>query len=172
VGDDTSYVEFVTGRWPALFRLSYLLTGAHEPAEDLLQSVLMKAYASWGRIHRMESPDAYIRRMLVNGAISAGTRGWRREHPTEQVPETARAGHEQGYVDRAALWPVVQTLPPRQRAVVVLRYYEDLSEAQTAEVMDCAVGTVKSQVSQGLRRLREQLGADAARLLPTELVRQ
>ncbi len=157
MGDDTSYVEFVTGRWPALFRLSYLLTGAHEPAEDLLQSVLMKAYASWGRIHRMESPDAYVRRMLVNGAISAGKRGWRREHPTEQVPETARTGHEQGYVDRAALWPVVQTLPPRQRAVVVLRYYEDLSEEEIARVLGCSRGTVKSQASDALKSLRRTL---------------
>ncbi|HEX5770176.1 MAG TPA: sigma-70 family RNA polymerase sigma factor [Nocardioidaceae bacterium] len=75
-------------------------------------------------------------------------------------------------MDRAWLWEELQQLPPRQRAAIVLRYYEDLTEAQTAEVMDCAVGTVKSQVSQGLRRLREQLGADAARLLPSELVRQ
>ena len=155
--DDASYVDFVTGRWSALFRLSYLLTGSQERAEDLLQSVLMKAYASWGRIHRMESPDAYVRRMLVNGAISAGRRGWRREHPTGEVPETGVGGHEQQYVDREALWAVVQGLPPRQRAVVVLRYYEDLPLTAIAETVGCTVGTVKSTLARSLSRLRKEL---------------
>jgi len=157
MGDDASYVDFVSGRWPALFRLAYLLTGSQERAEDLLQSVLMKAYASWGRIHRMESPDAYVRRMLVNGAISAGRRGWRREHPTGRVPDTPVGGHEQQYVDRDALWSIVQGLPPRQRAVVVLRFYEDLSESEIARVLDCSPGTVKSQASDALRSLRRTL---------------
>ena len=157
MGDDASYVDFVSSRWSALFRLSYLLTGSQERAEDLLQSVLMRSYASWGRIHRMESPDAYVRRMLVNGAISAGKRSWKREHPTGEVPETAVGGHEQRYVDREALWAVVQGLPPRQRAVVVLRYYEDLSEVEIARVLDCSPGTVKSQASDALRSLRRTL---------------
>lgn len=154
---DASYVDYVTGRWPALFRVAYLLTGAQEPAEDLLQSVLMRAYASWGRIQRMDAPDAYVRRMLVNGAISSAKRGWRREHATGELPESPQAGHEDGFVDRAALWPVVQTLPPRQRAVVVLRYYEDLSEEEIARVLGCSRGTVKSQASDALRSLRRTL---------------
>jgi RNA polymerase sigma-70 factor (sigma-E family) len=162
--DDTSYVEFVTGRWPVLFRVAYLLTGSQEPAEDRLQSVLMKAYASWGRIHRMESPDAYVRRMLVNGAISASKRAWRRERATGELPELPQSGHEDGYVDRASLWPVVQTLPPRQRAVVVLRYYEDLSEDEIARVLGCSRGTVKSQASDALRSLRRSLATAATAL--------
>jgi RNA polymerase sigma-70 factor (sigma-E family) len=155
--DDTTYVDYVTGRWSALFRLAYLLTGSEAPAEDLLQSVLTRAYASWGRIHRMESPDAYVRRMLVNGAISAGRRGWSRERATGLVPETAVGGHEQEYADREALWAIVQGLPPRQRAVVVLRYYEDLSEEEIARVLGCSRGTVKSQASDALKSLRRTL---------------
>jgi RNA polymerase sigma-70 factor (sigma-E family) len=157
--DDTSYVEFVTGRWSVLFRLSYLLTGTEHAAEDLLQSVLAKAYPAWTRIHRMDSPEAYVRRMLVNGAISAARRAWRREHPMERLPESAVSGMERVVDDRADLWPLVQQLPPRQRAVVVLRYYEDLSEAEIARVLDCAPGTVKSQASDALRSLRRLVAA-------------
>jgi RNA polymerase sigma-70 factor (sigma-E family) len=157
--DDTSYVEFVTGRWPALFRLSYLLTGTQHAAEDLLQSVLAKAYPSWHRIERMDAPETYVRRMLVNGAISAGRRAWRREHPTERLPEPAVDGMERLVDDRADLWPLVRQLPAKQRAVVVLRYYEDLSEAEIARVLGCAPGTVKSQASDALRSLRRLVAA-------------
>jgi RNA polymerase sigma-70 factor (sigma-E family) len=157
--DDTSYVEFVTGRWPALFRLSYLLTGSEHAAEDLLQSVLAKAYASWSRIDRLDSPEGYVRRMLVNGAISAGRRAWRREQPMDRLPEAPVDGREGRVDDRTDLWPMVRQLPARQRAVVVLRYYEDLTEAEIARVLGCAPGTVKSQASDALRSLRRLMVA-------------
>ncbi|QNN54538.1 SigE family RNA polymerase sigma factor [Nocardioides mesophilus] len=153
------YVDFVTGRWSALFRLAYLLTGSEPAAEDLLQTTLMKTYAAWARINRVEEPEAYVRRMLVNGAISESRRGWRRERATAELPEMPGVDLEHVVDGRADLWPVIRELPPRQRAVVVLRYYEDLSEEEIARVLGCSRGTVKSQASDAMRSLRRRLVA-------------
>lgn len=154
--DDAAYVEFVSARWAALHRLAHLLTGSAPAAEDLVQTTLMKAYAAWPRIARTESPDGYVRRMLVNGAISGSRRAWRRELATGDLPETP-APETDDHLHRADLWPIVRALPPRQRAVVVLRYYEDLSEEEIARVLGCSRGTVKSQASDALRALRRVL---------------
>lgn len=162
--DDASYVEFVTARWSALYRTAYLLTGSAVGAEDALQSTLLKTFAAWSRVRRLDAPEAYVRRTLVNHVVSEGRRRrTRSEVPHGDLPEPAphvRPTREvDDMLDRADLWPRICALPPRQRAVVVLRYYEDLSEQQIAAALGCAVGTVKSQASDALRSLRAGLVA-------------
>jgi len=144
-----------------LLRTAYLLTGDQHQAEDLLQTSLAKLYQSWDRVRDRGNVDAYARRILVNENNSLWRRPWkRREHATDEVPD--RTGVHDTYDEglSAAVWDVVQTLPKRARAVVVLRYYEQLSEAETAEVLGISVGTVKSQASRALASLRERTPAD------------
>ena len=134
----------------ALYRTAYLLAGDHAGAEDLLQNAFAKLYLSWDRIRDREALDGYVRRIMVNENNSLWRRAWkRREHSTDTMPET---GAVDAYDDGmgGALWSFVQTLPPKQRSVVVLRYYEQLSEAETADVLGISVGTVKSQASRAL----------------------
>lgn len=158
--DDESYVAFVTARWAALFRTSYLLSGSTGAAEDLLQTTLLKAYAAWARIEGMAAPEAYVRAMLVNTFLSGRRRkSATRELSAADVPERSVASHEDRVVERSSLWDRVKLLPPRQRAVVVLRYYEDLPERQIAELLGCSAGTVKSQASDALRTLKRALEA-------------
>ena len=153
--DEEGFREFVRARLPRLSRAAYLLAGGHAQAEDLLQATLIKAAMHWARVSTAEDPEAYIRKILYHEHV----RTWRRrrflEHSTAVVPERATAGDE---TDRAVLRLVLEQalakLTPRQRAVVVLRYFEDLSEAATAQVMGTSVGTVKSQTSHALSRLR------------------
>lgn len=137
--DEASYVEFVAARWAALFRLAYLLTGSERAAEDLLQTAFTKVFGSWDKVRRTESPEEYVRGVVVNGAVSDGRRRSRR-------PDVI--------ADRDELWLLVAALSPQQRAVVVLGYYEDLSEAEIATVLGCAQGAVESQASAALRNLR------------------
>ena len=153
------FVLFVSARWSSLYRLAYLLTASPTAAEDLLQTTLEKAYVNWSRIGRMEFPEAYVRRMLVNALVSSRRRAWLREVPSDSVPEVSAGAIDVGVVDRSLLWPLVCALPARQRAVIVLRYYEDLTEAQIADVLGCAPGTVKSQTSAAMRALRRALAA-------------
>jgi RNA polymerase sigma-70 factor (sigma-E family) len=160
---DASFRAFVEGSWHRLLRTAYLLTGDHGTAEDLVQTALMRTYKHWGRIERGESPEAYVRRAMVNISISA----WRRrrlvEHATADVPETAGAAdHQQDHAVRDELWRTVCAMPPRMRTVFVLRYFEDMSEAEVARTMGCAVGSVKSQIARGLVRLRAELTAEGS----------
>jgi RNA polymerase sigma-70 factor (sigma-E family) len=155
--DEAAFTEFVTGRWAALYRTSYLLTGNRHDAEDLLQNALANTYAGWSRIRDRGATEAYVRRALVNAA----SRGWSkrgRSVPTEDVPDPGHDGGITGLADNAALWRAVCELPPRMRATLVLRYYEDLSEAETAKALDCSLGSVKSQTHHALKRLRAALG--------------
>jgi RNA polymerase sigma-70 factor (sigma-E family) len=156
---DQDFAEFVGARWPSLFRLAYLLAASPTGAEDLLQTTLEKAYMSWGRISRMEHPEAYVRRMLATTLVSSRRRAWIGEQPSEQLPDTSGDSGEVGVLDRSLLWPLVCALPERQRAVIVLRYYEDLTEAQIADALGCAPGTVKSQSSAAIGALRRGLAA-------------
>lgn len=157
---DESYVAFVTARWTALFRTAYLLSGSASAAEDLLQGTLLKVYAAWGRIEGVAALEAYVRTMLVNAFLSDRRRqSAKRELSHAVVPERPVASHEDYLVDRSGLWERVKALPPRQRAVIVLRYYEDLPERQIAAVLGCSTGTVKSQASDALRTLRRVLDA-------------
>ncbi|GAB4050067.1 hypothetical protein GCM10028775_20750 [Catellatospora paridis] len=147
--------EFVVARGGALSRTAFLLTGEHHAAEDLVQSALAKAASRWRWLVEHTQPEAYIRRIMINEQIS----WWRRRpaRPVAQVPERAGPDEPGQVVERIALGQALGTLTPRQRAVVVLRYYEDLSEADTAALMGCSVGTVKSQTHLALGHLRRAL---------------
>jgi RNA polymerase sigma-70 factor (sigma-E family) len=156
---DADFSAYLAARQPALLRTAYLLTGSRADAEDLVQTSLAKLYLAWDRVREREAVDAYARRILLNEHHSLWRRAWRRrELPVEQVPEgdASSDAHVDAYDDGRdrALWTFVQTLPRRQRAVVVLRYYEELSEAETADVLGVSVGTVKSQCSRALAALR------------------
>jgi RNA polymerase sigma-70 factor (sigma-E family) len=156
---EAEYISFVRTRSTALLRTAYLLTGDHGHAEDLVQTALAKAYVARGRIREPRALEAYVRRTLVTTAISwRRKRSWRGERPIgEHVDRSVPAGTDE-LDERARVWSVVQALPARQRAVIVLRFYEDLTEAQTATVLGCSVGTVKAQAHRALARLRAVLG--------------
>ena len=154
---DAEFTEYLAARQAALLRTAYLVCGDRHQAEDVLQTALAKLYLSWDKVRDRGAIDAYVRRIVVNETTSAWRRPWhRRERATDWIPETAV--HHDQYDDggSAALWDVVRSLPPRARAVVVLRYYEQLSEAETAQTLGISVGTVKSQSNRALRMLRER----------------
>ena len=160
---DADFTAYLQARQGRLLRTAYLLTGDQHQAEDLLQTSLAKLYLAWDRVHDRESVDAYVRRIMVNEHNSLWRRAWRRrEHPTGEVPETPTAPAEYDDGTSVALWAAVQTLPRKARAVLVLRYYEELTEAETAEVLGIAVGTVKSQTSRALATLRDRVAGDQA----------
>ena len=147
------FAEYVAVRGQALQRTAFLLTGDWGLAEDLLQTALARAYPRWDRITR-DDPEAYVRRVLVNTWNSWWRRKWRGERPAGELPERAAPD---AYVDadrRDALRSALARLPHKQRAVVVLRFHEDLTEAQVAGVLGISVGTVKSQTSKALAKLR------------------
>ena len=155
--DRESFDEFVATRSTRLLRTAYLLTHDRALAEDLVQTSLAKAWFAWARIEGQ--PDAYVRRVMVNTYSSWWRRRWNGEEATAELPERGvGSGHRPAddvrVDDRTDLWRALARLPRRQRAVVVLRFYEDLSEAETAEIMQCSVGTVKSQASRALAKLR------------------
>jgi RNA polymerase sigma-70 factor (sigma-E family) len=155
---DVSFEDFVAAVSGRLFTMALLLTGHRRAeAEDLLQDVLERSYRRWPKIIRNGDPDAYVRQMMVNAAVDRWRRArHRREEPL--VIERADFGvrDQAGDIaDRDLLLRVLAELPPRQRAVLVLRYFEDLTEAQTAAMLGCSVGAVKSQASRALVRLRE-----------------
>ncbi|WP_110181499.1 SigE family RNA polymerase sigma factor [Nocardioides solisilvae] len=153
--DPDAFTEFVAARSAALHRSAYLLVGERGLAQDLLQEALTKTYVAWPRLRDPSKAEAYTRRAITTTAIGWYRRkGWSAERPGPEVPDVGRAGHEAQVTERDWLWQALLALPPRQRAALVCRFYDDLSEAQTAEVMGCAPGTVKSQVSAGLAKLR------------------
>jgi RNA polymerase sigma-70 factor (sigma-E family) len=158
--DSAAFAEFAQARSASLFRAAYLMTGDHGLAEDLLQEALTKTYVAWPRLRDVSKAEAYTRKAITTTAISWWRRkSWHGEKPRDNVPEqVAPVSHDPA--ERDWLWQELQGLAPRQRAAIVLRYYEDLTEAQTAEAMGVSIGTVKSQVSDGLKRLRARLGTD------------
>jgi RNA polymerase sigma-70 factor (sigma-E family) len=153
---DEEFSSYMAARQAALLRTAYLLTGERAAAEDLLQTALAKLYLSWDKVRDRGALDGYVRRSMVNEHSSLWRRAWkRREHATDEVPEQpVHDAYDDGV--GAALWSYLQTLPPKQRTVLVLRYYEDLSEAEIADVMGISTGTVKSQASRALAGLRER----------------
>ena len=154
---EASYEAFVAARSASLYRTAFLLTGQDADAEDLLQVVLIKLYVAWGKARRARSVDAYARTVMTHAFISSRRPArFTRERVVEALPERQAGTAEPD--TRLALWPQVVALPLRQRAVVVLRYYEDLSEAEIAEALGCSVGTVKSTAHAALRSLRGRLG--------------
>ncbi len=155
---DDEFTEFVHVAWPGLYRTAYLLLGEHQLAEDLVQTALTKTYAAWRNVKEPAAAPAYARTVLVNTATSwFRRRSWRNERPTESLPETGAVSDPSS---RPALLDALETLAPRQRAVVVLRYYDDLSVREVARILGIAEGTVKSQTSDALARLRRVLGED------------
>lgn len=156
-GAEEGFVSFVAARHTALLRFAVLLSADAHAGEDLLQSVLAKAYVAWPRIRDPHAAEAYVRRALVRTATSWWRSAWvRRESPRAVLPERAEPAGER-VVEASVLAPHLAALPAGQRAVLVLRYYEDLSEAETAKLLGCSVGTVKSQAHRALGTLRERL---------------
>lgn len=153
---ELDFEGFAATRWRRLVRTAYLLTGDHHEAEDVVQATFAKVFRNWSRISRLEEPDAYVHRALVNNNLSRHRRRRVRQLLTPVLPErahTADGGHR-GVEERSVLLQALAELPQRQRAVVVLRYWEDMSESQVAEVLGCSLGNVKSQASRGLAKLR------------------
>jgi RNA polymerase sigma-70 factor (sigma-E family) len=153
---DGEFTEFAHASWASLYRTAYLLLGDPAEAEDLVQTALAKTYATWPKVRDVHAAPGYARTVLVNTASSwFRKRSWRNERPTAELPDLV---HEHDPSDRPALMGALAVLPPRQRAVIVLRYYEDLSVAQAASALGISEGTVKSQTSDALARLRTLLG--------------
>ena len=154
---DAEFTAYVRERGPALTRTAFFLAGDRHLAEDLVQTALSHAYVHWPRVR---DRDAYVRRALVN----ANAAWWRRrsasEVVTSDVPDSAWSDRTDAVLDREPLLAALRELPARQRAAVVLRYFEDLSEADTAAALGCTVGSVKRHTSRGLDRLRRILGAE------------
>ncbi|WP_134738920.1 SigE family RNA polymerase sigma factor [Nocardioides sp. 503] len=161
------FAGFVAARSAALHRAAYLMVGDTSLAQDLVQEALVKTYTAWPRLRDPANAEAYCRKAITTTAISWFRRKSWSERPTEDpgAGDTV-SGHADQVAQSQWLWEGLMRLPVRQRAAIVLRYYEDLTEAQTAHAMGCAVGTVKSQVAAGLTKLRDHLGHAADDLLP------
>jgi len=154
---ERAFRDFAAARLPALLRFAHLLTGERTSAEDLVQNALTRTALSWSRIRRQDDPEGYVRRTMVNLQTNVWRRRLWREAPTGEPPEVMDPrSAEAAYDDRDRMWRALATLPPRQRAVLVLRYYSDLSEAEIAETLGCSRGTVKSQAAKALGKLRLQ----------------
>ncbi|MBD0837300.1 SigE family RNA polymerase sigma factor [Streptomyces sp. TRM68416] len=156
---DEEFQHFVTGRWPRLMRTAFLLTGEQHAAEDLVQSTLEQVYVAWRKVGAADEPDAYVRRVMINAHARKHRRRLKEflapKDDSGLVREVADAGDRIAQADdRGVLLTALAQLPPRQREAVVLRYWEDLTEAQAAEAMGCSVGTVKSNAAKGIAKLR------------------
>ena len=156
---DDEFADWMAARQGALVRTAFLLTGSQHAAEDLAQTTLTKLYLAWDRIADREHVDAYARRALVNEHRSTWRRTSRRLEVLSDAPPDPGQEAAAYDGDREAVWQFVQGLPPRQRAVIVLRYYEDLSEAEIASLLGISAGTVKSQASRALAALRARVPA-------------
>jgi RNA polymerase sigma-70 factor (sigma-E family) len=151
---DSGFHDYVTARSPALLRTAYLLTGNRSDAEDLLQAALAKIYLAWRRIEDFSALDGYVRRAMVNTQISWWRRRRVEEYPTDEIPDQPVADHAGDSELHDSLSRALRRLPERMRAAVVLRYYEDMSEAEIAGVLGVSLGTVKSTVSRAVAKLR------------------
>jgi RNA polymerase sigma-70 factor (sigma-E family) len=152
--DDPGFRDYVTARSSSLLRTAYVLTGNRADAEDLVQSALAKTYLAWDRIEDRAALDGYVRRAMVNTHISWWRRRRLEEYPTDEVPDQAVADHSGTSDLQDTLRRAVDRLPQRMRAAVVLRYFEDMTEAEVADVLGVSLGTVKSTVSRAVAKLR------------------
>jgi RNA polymerase sigma-70 factor (sigma-E family) len=163
-GSDEEFDAFMRGRWGAMVRLAYALTGDAGHAEDVAQAAFARAYASWARVRRAGDPDAYVRRIVINTHRNRFRKHRVAEELRADLADTV-AGEQfggqrqEGPEEQQALLDALRALGPRQRAVVVLRYWLDLSEVETAAALNCSVGTVKSQASRALATLRKNATA-------------
>jgi RNA polymerase sigma-70 factor (sigma-E family) len=155
---DARLGDYVRGQWPALVRYATALCGDPTEAEELVQSALVRVAVRWPFVRDKDNPDGYVRRAIANGYLTTWRRLRSRETSVPEVPETATtADASTGVDDVMTVRRALAGLPPRQRAVLVLRYLEDRSEQETAELLGCSVGTVKSQASKALAKLRGAL---------------
>ncbi|GGY50564.1 SigE family RNA polymerase sigma factor [Streptomyces omiyaensis] len=155
-GRDEAFTAFMAARYPSVLRTARLLTGGGPQAEDLAQEALLRSYRAWHRIGRLDAAEAYTRTTMVRLLVKDRRRKWHAEIPAERLPEVAEPGHEDGTATGLAVRKVLLLLPPAQRAVLVLRYYHQLSEEEIAGVLGCSRGTVKSRAARALATLREQ----------------
>ena len=156
--DEERFDAFVRDRGEHHLRVATLLTGSPAEAEDLVQASLVRLYRAWPRLDVTSSADAYLRKIIVNTRRSWWRSRWRQETPVASVPDVWTEGFEDRYALGALVRAALAELPRRQRAVLVLRYVEDLSEASIAELLGCSAGTVKTHAHRGLRALRSSLG--------------
>ncbi|HEX6919648.1 MAG TPA: SigE family RNA polymerase sigma factor [Actinomycetes bacterium] len=156
---EAAFHEFVAVRSSRLFRTALLMVGDYQLAQDLLQESLVKTYAAWPRLRDVGNAEAYTRRVIVTTSTSWRRRNSFHERPAEALPDGVVADMADLIAADADLWTHLHALPSRQRAAVVLRYCQDLSEVQTAELMACTVGSVKRHASRGLAKLRARMGA-------------
>ncbi len=155
-----TYEEFVDSRLGALLRYAVMLTGDPHTAQDLVQETMVRVQLNWRRVAASDSPDGYVRKMLTNQFIDLRRGSWLRRVLLRAEPDPVRAvpvDHADETAERDRVWGMLAKLPRRQRAAIVLRYYEDLPDAEIAEVLGCAVGTVRSSISRALTTLRTEL---------------
>jgi RNA polymerase sigma-70 factor (sigma-E family) len=170
VADQQEFGRFVRDRSPGLLRAAWLLTHDWHAAEDLVQNALVAAWRHWDTITRRDAPDAYVHRVLFTAFLRSRRRRWRGEIATADPPEPEPTTDSFTQSElRLPLSAALTRLPPRQRAVVVLRYFVDLTEAQTADTLGCSVGTVKSHAAKALASLRRS--AELSELLTEEVCR-
>ncbi len=153
---ESEFREFVAARSAALHRTAYLLVGDWGLAEDLVQVALVKTYLVFRRME-IHSVEPYARKVLLNTATKWWRRRWRGEQPTATMPDRAGPDATERWLEQDRVWQLIRTLPPKQRAVLVLRFYEDLTEVATAQALGVSVGTVKSHTARALGTLRKQL---------------
>jgi len=159
--DEQEFVEFATAAAARLFHSAYALCGDRQTAEDAVQAALTSACVSWRRVQGADSPEAYVRRMVINQILGWRRRkSWRLESLRDRVPDAGRESHEDKVADSDLVWRALAALPAQQRAVLVLRYYEDLSEAAIAQALGIRPGTVKSQASAAMAHLRRDLDSE------------
>ena len=164
----STFREFAEARSASLLRTAYLVVGDYQLAQDLVQESLVKTYMAWRRLRDVGNAEAYARRVLVTTSISWRRRRSFHERPVEELPGLMVADVADQIAAAADLWSHLHALPPRQRAAVVLRYCEDLSVAQTSELMGCSAGSVKRHASDGLAKLRDRMGDRFALPAPNE----
>ncbi len=163
--DEAEFLAFAHARSASLRRTAFLLCGDWHHAEDIVQVALTKLFGAWRKVQRRDAVDAYARQIVVRVFLDDRRRGWSREDPTEQLPEPCSAASDRTE-ERIVLLAALDQVPPRQRAVLVLRFWEDLTVAETAEALRCSEGNVKSQTSRGLVALRALIGGSADDLTP------
>lgn len=159
-GGADDFTQFVLASSGRLFRTAYAVCGDYQLTEDALQAGFASAYASWNRVRRADNPEAYVQRIVINQLFAWRRKASRREVPSERLPESsASTSHEELLIEVDLIWRALQKLPLGRRAVVVLRYVEDLSVEDTAKTLGIRPGTVKSQASAALAQLRDELGS-------------
>jgi RNA polymerase sigma-70 factor (sigma-E family) len=155
---DAEFTDFVADHGGQLLRIACLVTGDTHLGEDLLQTALAKAYGSWAKVRAADHPVAYVRRLMINTHLSWVRRLTNTERPLERFPDSGSGDHQSAHADADEMRRALLRLSPQVRTAVVLRYFEDLSEAETAHVMGCSRSTVNNHVTRGLAALRGLLG--------------